>query len=177
VALRGVVHAEVVADPAHDDLAGVEADPRREVEPALPAQRLREAAELVAQVQGRVAGALRVVLVRDRGAEERQDAVAGELVHRPLEAVHALGEQLEEAVHDPVPLLGIELLGELHRALHVGEEDGHLLALALEGARGEDLVGEVSGRVGRHRPGRPALDRCVRQGAGAGVAEPLRSWV
>ena len=62
----------------------------------------------------------------------------------------------EEAVHDPVPLLGVDLLGELHRALHVGEEDGHLLALAFEGAaRGEDLLGEVLGRVGaRVRSGR-----------------------
>ena len=80
----------------------------------------------------------------DRRAEERHDAVAGELVHRTLEAVHPLGEELEEAIEDVVPLLGIELLGELHRALHVGEEHRHLLALALEGtARCEDLLGEV----------------------------------
>ena len=34
------------------------------------------------------------------------------------------------------PLLGVELLGQLHRALHVGEEDGHLLALAFDGRLG-----------------------------------------
>ncbi len=44
---------------------------------------------------------------------------------------------------------GVEVLGELHRALHVGEQHGHLLALAGQGvARGEDLLGEVAGRVG-----------------------------
>ncbi len=65
----------------------------------------------------------------------------------PLLGVDPLGE-LEEAVQDPVPLLGIELLGQLHRALHVGEEHGHLLALALEGGLGlEDLVGQVPRRV------------------------------
>ena len=74
-----------------------------------------------------------MILVRDRRAEQRHDPVAGELVDRPLEAVNALGEDREEAIHDPVPLLGIDLLGELHRALHVGEEDRHLLALAFEG--------------------------------------------
>ena len=93
-----------------------------------------------------------MILVRDRRAEEGHDAVAGVLVHRALEAMHALGEDGEEAIEDGVPLLRIALLGQLHRALHVGEENGHLLALALEGgARGEDLVGEVFGGVGEWR--------------------------
>ena len=44
------------------------------------------------------------------------------------------------------PRLRVELLGQLHRALHVGEEHGDLLALAFEGGlRIEDLVGEVFG--------------------------------
>jgi hypothetical protein len=63
--------------------------------------------------------------------------------------VYAVGEDREEAVHDPVPFFRIELLGQFHRAFHVGEEHGHLLALAFEGrARGEDLLGEVSRGVG-----------------------------
>ena len=46
-------------------------------------------------------------------------------------------------------LLGIAVGEQLHRALEVGEEHGHLLALALQrGLRGEDLLGEVLGRVG-----------------------------
>ena len=78
---------------------------------------------------------------RDRGAEERHDTVARVLVHRALEAMHPVGEKLKEAVHDPVPRLGVELLGEVHRALHVGEEDSNLLAFALERApRREDLL-------------------------------------
>ena len=90
-----------------------------------------------------------MVLVRDRCAEERHDAVAGVLVHGALEAVHAVGEDVEEAVHDPVPRLGVDLLRQLHRAPHVGEEDGHLLALALEGVtRGEYLLGQVPRGVG-----------------------------
>ena len=49
------------------------------------------------------------------------------------------------AVEDPVPLLGIDRLRELQRALHVGEEQGGLLALAFEGAlRGDDLLGPVA---------------------------------
>src|SRR5262249_31122102 len=95
-------------------------------------------------MQCRVARPLRVVLVRDWRAEERHDAVARELVYRPLVAVHAGGEDGEEAVHDAVPVLGIELLGKLHRALHISEEHGDLLSLALQGGTGaENLLGEV----------------------------------
>jgi hypothetical protein len=99
-------------------------------------------------VERGVAGALRVVLVRDRRAEEGHDAVAGVLVHRPLEAVHAVGEDLEEAVEDLVPLFRVELLCKIHRALHVGEQHGHLLALAFDGgARGQNLIGQMLGSV------------------------------
>ena len=45
-------------------------------------------------------------------------------------------------------LLGVAVGEQLHRALEVGEEDGDLLALALQGGlRGEDLLGEVLGGV------------------------------
>jgi hypothetical protein len=54
---------------------------------------------------------LRVILVSDRRAEEGHDSVAGVLVDRPLEAVNAIREDMEEAVEDLVPLFGIDLLG------------------------------------------------------------------
>ena len=76
-----------------------------------------------------------MVLVRDRGPEQRHDPVAGELVHGALEPPDALGEQREEALHDLTPLLGVGLLGHVHRAHDVGEQDGHLLALAVERRR------------------------------------------
>jgi hypothetical protein len=48
-----------------------------------------------------------------------------------------------------------------HRALEIGEEDGNLLAFALErGLGGEDLLGKMLGRVGfrgREFPGRRPL--------------------
>jgi hypothetical protein len=150
VPLRRVVHAEIIADPSDDHLARIEAHADEEVQAAGDAELVGVVAEGVAQVKCGPARALGVVLVGDRGAEERHDAVAGVLVYRALEAVHALGEEGEKAVHDPVPLFGVELLGKLHRALHVGEEDRHLLALAFEGgAGGEDLLGEVLRRVCR----------------------------
>jgi hypothetical protein len=45
--------------------------------------------------------------------------------------VHPVGEDREEALHDPPPLLGVPPLGEVHRALDVGEQHRHLLALTV----------------------------------------------
>ena len=163
-----VVHVEVVADRADDDLAGVEAHADGEAESLGQAQLARVAPDLGAEMERRRAGAAGVILVRDRGAKERHDPVAGELVDGTLEAVHAVGEDREEAVEDPVPRLGVDPLGQLHRALDVSEEHGHLLALALEpAARRQHLLGEVDGR-GQTTPGH----RVRADGVTARVAEP-----
>jgi hypothetical protein len=62
--------------------------------------------------------------------------------------MNAFGQDLEETIHDAVPLLRVELGGELRRAPDVGEQHGHLLALAFEGgARGQNLLDEVFRRV------------------------------
>ena len=87
VPLRGVVHAQVVADSADDDLAGVEAHAHGEVEPALAAALVGERPEIAGQLERGRAGALGVILVGDGGAEEGHDAVAGVLVDGPLVAV------------------------------------------------------------------------------------------
>ena len=91
-----------------------------------------------------VAGAVGVILVRDRRAEERHDAVAGELVDEAFEALYAFGEDREEAGHNARERFGVEALRQLHRTLHIGEEDGDLLALPLHRRlRLADFVGEV----------------------------------
>src|SRR4030095_14745097 len=170
MAERGIVHAQVVADGAHHDLAGVEAHAHREAQPAFDAQRVAVAAQLLAQVERRVAGALGGILERERRAEQRNDAVAVVLVHRTLEAVHAVGEHGEEAVHQAVPLFRIELLGELHRALYVGEQHSHLFALADQCmARAEDLLGDVARGI-RQRCAAAPVSRCAGQRATAGAA-------
>ena len=147
--LRGVVHAQVVADAAHDHLPGVQAHPHRELEPALTPHVLGERAELACQVQSGRTGALGVVFVGDRGAEERHDAVPGVLVDRALVPVNAVRKDAKQAIEEAVPLLGIDALGELHRPYDVGEEHGDQLALAPERAlRRKDLLDEMPRRVG-----------------------------
>ena len=100
-------------------------------------------------MQRRIARPLSMVLVRDWRTEQRHDAVASVLVHGALEAVHAFGEDRKEALQDRVPLLGIAVGEQFHRALEIRKQHGDLLALAFEGGlRLQDLVGEVFWSVG-----------------------------
>lgn len=58
--------------------------------------------------------------------------------------VGGIGPDLVEAVEDAPPLLGVDVLGELHRPPDVGEEDGDLFALSFQRPfRVADLLGEM----------------------------------
>jgi hypothetical protein len=98
VAVGRVDHLQVIPDRPDHDLAGVEAHAHGKAELAGSLELLGVASKLVLQMECRVAGALRMVFVRDRRPEEGHDAVAGELVDRAFEAMHTVGEDLEEAV-------------------------------------------------------------------------------
>ena len=65
------------------------------------------AADRLLHGQGGVAGAHGVVLVRERGAEERHDAVAHDLVDGALVAVHRLHHALEDGVQELARLLRV----------------------------------------------------------------------
>ena len=89
-----------------------------------------------------------VILVGDRRAEERHDPVSRELIHGALVAVHRLHHAVEAPVHDLVQLLGIDPRRQGRESGDVGEENRHLLALALDRApTGEDLLREMTRRV------------------------------
>jgi hypothetical protein len=92
----------------------------------------------------RVAGPHRVVLMRDRRAEERHDAVAHDLIDGPLVAVHRGHHALEDGVEELTGFLGVAVGQQLHRALEIGEQHGDLLALAFKGGFGcQDFLGEM----------------------------------
>src|SRR5262245_17643076 len=141
--LRRVVDAQIITDFRHHHFARVKAHADRESKAILETYFVRITPELLLNVECRVARPLSVVLMRNRRPEQRHDPVAGKLVDRAFEAMNAVGEDRKEAIHNRVPLLGIDLFSEVHRALHVREEDGHLLALAFEsGTRRQDLLSE-----------------------------------
>jgi hypothetical protein len=75
-----------------------------------------------------------------------------DLVHRALVSVNRFHHPLENWVEDLAGLLWIAVGEQLHRALQIGKQHGHLLALAFEGALGrEDLLGEVLWSIGLGR--------------------------
>src|SRR5262245_1943722 len=90
------------------------------------------ASNLIAQLQCGIAGALGVIFMSDGRAEQCHDAIAGVLIHRALEAMHAVSEDSEEAIKNLMPCLGVELLGQFHRAFHIGKQYSHLFTFAFE---------------------------------------------
>ena len=169
LAHRRVVHVQVAADGPHHHLARVEAHPDRH---------RRRLAGLVAadgwlHGEGGVAGAERVVFVGDRGAEQRHDAVAHDLVDGAVEAVDRLHHPLEHGVEHLTGVLGVALGQQLEGPLEVGEEHGHVLALSQERLPGlEDLLGEMARGVALRR-GEPVLLVLGRARAGHGRAAPI----
>ena len=90
-----------------------------------------------------------MIFMGERRPEQRHDAVAHDLVHRALVAVHGLHHAFEDGVEDSPGFFRVAVGQELHGPLQVSKEDRDLLALALQGALGcEDLLGEMLGGVG-----------------------------
>ena len=108
--------------------------PRREPESAGCPRRscVRVSLELLLHAERRIECALRMVLVRDRRAEQREDAVAGGLCDVTAVAMDRVHHQLERGIDNRARLLGVEVLDQLHRTLDVGEQRGDGLALALD---------------------------------------------
>ena len=112
--LRAVAHG------SHDDEAGVDADVHQ--------QRGEIGTSRCPLVEGRVhldrseGGALGLVLVRDRRAEDRADRVADELLHVAVVLADDGRELGHRLFHDRVRFFRIELLGHRGEARHVGEE-------------------------------------------------------
>ena len=175
LAHRGVLHVEVAADRADDDLAGVDADPDLHVEALTAPDLLGVLRDRALHPEGRVAGAHRVVLVGHRRAEQGHDAVAHHLVDGALEAVDGFHQSLDDRVEQGAGVFRIAVDQQLEGALQVGEEDGDRLALTGQrGPRGEDLAGQVARRVG---VGRGKADVTGRQGSAALLAELVGRWV
>ena len=144
-----VIHPQVTADRPDDDFTGIQSDPDLRLDAVSAAHLLAIPVDRQLHVEGGVTGAHRVVFVGQRSPEKGHDPVAHHLVHRPLVAVDRLHHAFEHRIEKLPRLLGVAVGEQLHGALQVGKEDGHLLALAFEGGlRGDDLLGEVLRGVG-----------------------------
>ena len=149
-----VVHAQIVADRAHDHFSRVEADADMQRDALRAPELFGVASELLLHAQRGEAGADGVVLAGERCAEQRHDAVAHDLVDGAVVAVHRLHHPLDDGIEQLARLFRIAVREQLHRALDVGEQNGDLLALAFDaGAGGEYPLSQVLRRIslrGRH---------------------------
>jgi hypothetical protein len=158
-----VVHVEIAADGAHDDLARVEPDADLDHRRVRASHLVRVLLDALLHPQCGVTRAHRVVFVGERRTEQGHDPVAHHLVDGSLEAVHRLHHVLEHGIEDLPRFFGIAIGEEFHRSLEVREEHRHLLPLAFEGGlRREDALGEVlrSVGVGRTKRGCRARNDC-----------------
>ena len=95
---RRVVHVEVRADGADHDVARVQAHADLDRDPVTVKHLLRVALHRFLHSQGRIAGAHRVILVRERRPEKGHDPVAHHLVHRAPVAVDGLHHVVEHRI-------------------------------------------------------------------------------
>src|SRR6202040_2409704 len=106
-------------------------DPNLEIDPFLGAQLLGVPLYLVLHSECCVERTLRMVLMRDRRAEQRENSVAGGLHDVSVEAMDRVHHQLERGVNDGASFLRIEVLDQIHRALDVSEQRRDHLSLAV----------------------------------------------
>ena len=108
---------------AGDHLAGVEPDPQPERRAAAPLV-VEHPADRPLHGQRGPDRPFGVVLVRHRGAEDRHDPVAGELVDVPAEGLHRAGERGEHPVGDRADPFRVEVLRPGGEVGQVAEEHG-----------------------------------------------------
>jgi hypothetical protein len=91
-----------------------------------------------------------MVLMGDRRPEQGHDAIAQELVHRALKAVHGVHHVVQGRIQELLRRFGVEVFDQLGGVFDIGKEHGDLLAFALEGRAGrQNLLLEVGWGVGQ----------------------------
>ena len=125
-----------------DRRAGVDADPNLKLELRVS---LVELGDRLDDSQSRPDGSLRVVLVRDRRAEDRHHSVADELLQLTAVAIDRLAHGLEIRVLDKGDILGIEPLRQRRETDEIAEENRHDLPLLARRCRlGDEQTAAVA---------------------------------
>jgi hypothetical protein len=118
-------------DRAHHCLAGIDADARFERRISRRAQFRRVAAHLLLHAKCGVQRALRMVLVSNRRAKQRENPVAGRLHDIAVVAMRRIDHQLERRIDYRACFFGIDVLHQIHRAFDIRKQCRHGLALGV----------------------------------------------
>jgi hypothetical protein len=156
---RGVFGMRLAGlDRAHHRLAGVHSNPNLQIAPLHDPQPLRILLKVFLHPQCGKQRALRMVFMGQRGAEQREDRVAGGVHYVALIKMHGVDHDLEREVDDVAGLFRIEAFQQVHRTLDISEQRGEHFALAFHrvtrssgGTRGQ--AGTRGGRAGTGQRG------------------------
>ena len=139
--LHSLRHADVRAkrcvivragtDLAEHDVAGVQPHSQRNRRTVSALHFVGELNRFLLYLQRRDTGSNSVVLQRDRGSEQRHDAVTSELLNRTAISLSDGPAPVEELPHDLTQPLGPQGGGQIHGPMHVSEEHGYLFVLGL----------------------------------------------
>ena len=119
----GIVDVEVIEDGAHHHFAGVEADTDPQRAHWQRAKHVGAAPHLFLHRQSGVAGAHGVVLMGQRRAEQRHDAITQNLIDDPAVAPHRIHHNAQDRIEMFAHLLRIELLDETCRVANIREQN------------------------------------------------------
>jgi hypothetical protein len=122
--------ARIRAEDTQHDLAGIEADANLDRDAVRPLHGIAVRGDPLLHPEGGTAGAHRVVLVGEGGAEQRQDPVTHHLRDSALVATHRLGHVLDHAIEEGGGFLSVMTREHGQGRGDVGEEDRDVLALA-----------------------------------------------
>ncbi len=85
-----------------------------------------------------------MIFMRDWRPKQGHNAIAHDLVHRPLIAMHRGHHALQHRVEQLARVLGGAVGQQFHGALEVGKQHGDLLPFAFQGtAGGEDFLRQI----------------------------------
>ncbi len=168
-----------LSNPPGQDLARVDSHPQRQFEPEVLGSGLVQLDHRGLHTPRRADGALGIVLVGDRGAEDGHHVVADVLVDVASVALHLERQPREVARRESLDALMVEPLGHRRVADDVGEQDGDPpsflrwhrgTAVALPVRFERRSAGAAEPRL--ERRGRSAGGTASRKGSTAGHAEP-----
>jgi hypothetical protein len=114
---RRVVHVQVIVDAAHHHLAGIEPHPEVHRQAMRAPYLVTIAVQRGLDVERRIAGPHGVVLVGQRRAKERHDAIAHDLVDGSFVVMYSGHHALQHRVENRPRLFGVAVGQRLHRRL------------------------------------------------------------
>ncbi len=108
VADRGVVHAQIGSDAAHDDQSGIESLADLELDAAVAFKLVAIGVQRPPNAERRLDRTADVVLVSDRRSEQCHDSITEKLIHSTFITVNLGEHQFEGPSHQPMNDLRVE---------------------------------------------------------------------